>query len=80
MQYKTRIDDRITELVDGLGLRVGDKLPGERDIVEIMGYSRAVIRECMTVLAYNGHITREWGHRCVYVREWTHPTSQKPIA
>lgn len=48
--------DKILDLVSGLGLNKGDRLPGEREIAERLGYSRNTVRESLVALAARGQI------------------------
>lgn len=50
------IVSQIREAVDAGKLRVGDRLPQEKDLIEQFGFSRAVIREALRTLEAEGLI------------------------
>ena len=51
--YK-QITDQIQDLIASHSLRPGDKLPGERELAEMLGVSRTVVREAIRVLNVKG--------------------------
>jgi len=65
--------DRIVELVDTLGLGVGDRLPGERELASELGYSRNTVRESLISLAAQGRVEIRRRSGC-YLRSATPPT------
>ena len=56
-----QIVEQLQDLVVAKRLRVGDRLPGERELCEQFGVSRTVIREATRVLAQRGIVTIEPG-------------------
>jgi GntR family transcriptional repressor for pyruvate dehydrogenase complex len=50
----THITDQIQELIVTQSLRPGDKLPGERELADMLGVSRTVVREAIRVLGVKG--------------------------
>lgn len=48
-------------------IQVGDMLPAERDLSEMLGVSRAAIRESLTVFEFLGIVEKQ-GNRRVMVR------------
>jgi GntR family transcriptional repressor for pyruvate dehydrogenase complex len=46
--------DRVEEQILGGGLRVGDRLPAERDLATMLGVSRAAVREAIRTLQAQG--------------------------
>lgn len=53
--------DRIEEQIASGRLRVGDRLPGERDLASALGVSRVAVREAIRVLQAMGLITQATG-------------------
>ncbi|GAA1948850.1 FadR/GntR family transcriptional regulator [Kitasatospora viridis] len=53
--------DRIEEQIRAGKLRVGDRLPPERELVELLGVSRAAIREALRVLEAQGVVRAKVG-------------------
>ncbi|MDH6142912.1 MULTISPECIES: FadR/GntR family transcriptional regulator [Kitasatospora] len=53
--------DRIEEQILAGKLRVGDRLPPERELVELLGVSRAAIREALRVLEAQGVVRAKVG-------------------
>jgi GntR family transcriptional repressor for pyruvate dehydrogenase complex len=50
----TQITDQIQDLIISQSLRPGDRLPGERELAEMLGVSRTVVREAIRVLGVKG--------------------------
>ena len=48
--------ERISSIVESMGLDVGDRLPGERILAERMGCSRNTVREALLSLAAEGRL------------------------
>lgn len=73
-----QIADRLQELIVSDSLRPGDKLPGERELAERLGVSRAVIREAIRVLSVRGLVRVKPG--CgTYVCELSHKDAAASI-
>ncbi len=53
--------DRIKAHVEDAGLRAGDKLPGERELAERLGVSRASIKQAIVVLEVQGLLESRHG-------------------
>lgn len=53
--------DRIDERIAAGELRVGDRLPGERQLASLLGVSRPSVREAMRVLEARGVLTAQTG-------------------
>ena len=53
--------DRIEEQIASGRLRIGDRLPAERDLAAALGVSRVAVREAMRVLAAMGLISQGTG-------------------
>lgn len=53
--------DRIEDQIASGRLRVGDRLPGERDLASALGVSRVAVREAIRVLQAMGLITQATG-------------------
>lgn len=73
-QHFIELQNKYTHLKDLVGylreiLKVGDTLPSERDLVEILGYSKSTIRESLIRLECFGYISIEHGKRNVLLRE-----------
>ncbi len=49
-----RVADQIERYVEGNGLSPGDRLPGERELCELLGVSRASVREALRSLQTRG--------------------------
>jgi GntR family transcriptional regulator len=56
-----QIEDALAARITGGGLRVGDRLPAERDLAQEMGVSRGTIRHALDALAARGLIERGVG-------------------
>lgn len=48
--------ESILDLVAGLGLAAGDRLPGERELARRLGFSRTTVRESLVALAALGRV------------------------
>ncbi|SBW12208.1 Transcriptional regulator, GntR family [uncultured Alphaproteobacteria bacterium] len=48
--------DSILDLIAGLGLGAGDRLPGERELARRLGFSRTTVRESLVALAARGRV------------------------
>ena len=48
---------------------VGDRLPGERDLADIIGVSRQKLREVMIKLCVTGIITRQHGKETILAKD-----------
>lgn len=51
-----RVADQIERHIAGNGLRPGDRLPGERELCELLGVSRASVREALRSLQTRGMV------------------------
>jgi DNA-binding FadR family transcriptional regulator len=52
-------------MIQSGGLREGDRLPAERDLMQRYGVSRAAVREAIISLAHRGLVVMRLGHRPV---------------
>jgi GntR family transcriptional repressor for pyruvate dehydrogenase complex len=57
---KDRVSDKVVEqileLIEEGKLRVGDQLPGERDLMDQLDVARASVREALRILEFQGII------------------------
>lgn len=71
-QHKGTLYENVAKQVEALitnkSLKVGDKLPPERELADIFGVSRTCIREAVKSLSARGFLSIEHG-RGVFVRE-----------
>jgi GntR family transcriptional repressor for pyruvate dehydrogenase complex len=51
-----RVAEQVEQYVQGNGLAPGDRLPGERELCELLGVSRASVREALRALETRGVI------------------------
>lgn len=65
--YEVVIDE-IRVLIEAEGLRPGDKLPTERELIDILGVSRTPLREALTVLQSEGLLEITQG-RGIFVKD-----------
>lgn len=49
-----RVAGQVERFIDGNGLRPGDRLPGERELCQLLGVSRASVREALRSLQARG--------------------------
>ncbi|MGE0829320.1 MAG: FadR/GntR family transcriptional regulator [Hyphomonadaceae bacterium] len=56
-----QVSDRILENVAAGALKDGDRLPGERELAEQMGFSRSAVREALRALEASGVLQRKKG-------------------
>ena len=49
-----RVAEQIEQFVAGNGLAPGDRLPGERELCDLLGVSRASVREALRSLETRG--------------------------
>ncbi|MGH3396935.1 MAG: FadR/GntR family transcriptional regulator [Streptosporangiaceae bacterium] len=49
-----RVADQVQHYIEGNGLQPGDRLPGERELGELLGVSRASVREALRSLQARG--------------------------
>lgn len=56
-----RVAEQIERHIEGNGLRTGDRLPGERELCELLGVSRASIREALRSLQTRGLVSVHHG-------------------
>ena len=49
-----RVAGQVERFIEGNGLRPGDRLPGERELCELLGVSRASVREALRSLQARG--------------------------
>ena len=60
-----RVAEQIERFVAGNGLTPGDRLPGERELVELLGVSRASVREALRSLETRGVVRVRHGKGCL---------------
>lgn len=60
--FSKKVVDHIRELILSGQLKPGDKLPAERDLVDMMNVSRPTIREAFKILSAMGFIKIKPGH------------------
>ena len=53
-QLSMQVADRLQHLIVAESLKLGDQLPGERELAKRLGVSRTVVREALRVLADRG--------------------------
>jgi GntR family transcriptional repressor for pyruvate dehydrogenase complex len=68
--FSKKVVDHIRELIATGQLKSGDKLPAERDLVDMMNVSRPTIREAFKILSAMGFIKIKPGHG-VFVAEYS---------
>lgn len=61
-----RVAGQVERFIDGNGLKPGDRLPGERELCELLGVSRASVREALRSLQARGVVLVRHG-KGVYV-------------
>ncbi|MCB8822166.1 FCD domain-containing protein [Microvirga rosea] len=59
------VAEGLARLIQSGGLKEGDRLPAERDLMQRYGVSRAAIREAILALANRGLVVTRLGHRPV---------------
>ncbi|HWD06273.1 MAG TPA: FCD domain-containing protein [Amycolatopsis sp.] len=72
-----QVMDRLREHVEGAGLKVGDRLPSERDLAERLHVSRASVKQAIVVLEVQGLVESRHGGG-VYLR--TDTLNPEPVA
>lgn len=65
-----RVVNQIMQLIEKHDLNPGDKLPPENEFAESLGVSRGVLREALTILQFQGFISRK-PKDGTYIREIT---------
>lgn len=56
-----RLYNRILEQIEGQELKVGDKLPSEKELMEMYEISRDTVRKALNLLVQEGHIEKSKG-------------------
>ncbi len=56
-----RVAEQVERYVQGNGLAPGDRLPGERELCELLGVSRASVREALRALEARGVVRVQHG-------------------
>lgn len=75
-QLSSQVADQLQELVVARSLSAGEKLPAERELAEMLGVSRSVVREAIRTLSARGLVQVKPG--CgTYICE---PTAEHAIA
>jgi GntR family transcriptional repressor for pyruvate dehydrogenase complex len=69
---KDRAADQLLDMVLSSGLRPGERLPPERELVARLGVSRTVVREALNLLEARGLISIEHGRGAVVSGGSTH--------
>src|SRR5690348_8204436 len=59
VKLSDKVAQRIIGMVENGELKPGDKLPTETVLAEKLGVSRGILREALTVLQYQGYISRK---------------------
>jgi GntR family transcriptional repressor for pyruvate dehydrogenase complex len=67
------ITDRLLGLMRSGRLKEGSKLPPERELAELLGVSRTMVREALSALQLAGLVERRQGRGTVIVRTPTNP-------
>ncbi len=78
-----RLEQAIETLIEERGLAVGDRLPSERALSEMLGASRNSLREALMRLATRGRVTIRKGGTVIAEpaeNRWTHKTINDPLA
>ena len=71
-RLRDRAADQLLDMVLSGGLRVGERLPPERELVARLGVSRTVVREALNLLEARGLISIEHGRGAVVSGGSTH--------
>ena len=69
---RDRAADQLLDMVLSSGLRPGERLPPERELVGRLGVSRTVVREALNLLEARGLISIEHGRGAVVSGDSTH--------
>ena len=69
---RDRAADQLLDMVLSSGLRPGERLPPERELVVRLGVSRTVVREALNLLEARGLISIEHGRGAVVSGDSTH--------
>jgi GntR family transcriptional repressor for pyruvate dehydrogenase complex len=64
-RLRDRAADQLLDMVVSSGLSPGERLPPERELVELLGVSRTVVREALNLLEARGLISIEHGRGAV---------------
>src|ERR1700722_16445926 len=56
-----RVAGQVQHYIEGNGLKPGDRLPGERELCELLGVSRASVREALRSLEARGVVVVRHG-------------------
>ena len=78
-----RIERAVETLIDERGLRVGDRLPSERALSDMLGASRNSLREALMRLAARGRVTIRKGGNIIAepaATRWAATTIVDPLA
>ena len=65
----TQIEDQLAARIESGELRVGERLPPERDLAEGLGVSRMTVRQALTSLAARGLVERGVGRGTFVARD-----------
>lgn len=77
-----RVERAVETLIEERGLAVGDRLPSERALADMLGASRNSLREALMRLAARGRITIRKGGNIIaepVAARWTHSTIDDPL-
>jgi DNA-binding FadR family transcriptional regulator len=74
LEHFNKLQDKYAHLKDVVGylkgsLSVGDKLPSERELELILGYTRGTLRESLIRLECFEYISIEHGKSKIYLKE-----------
>jgi len=79
---REKLHDQITTHIQDLiiknSLKVGDKLPGERDLANNLGVSRTVVREAIRTLSVRGLVEVQQGNG-TFIKQLTPLSAAEPI-
>lgn len=73
-----QVINQLTDLVKGGSVKLGERLPSEREMAEQLGVSRPPLREALRALEYAGIIETRYGDG-IYVKSNVFPSEATPL-